>query len=201
MTVHCCFLACVGALVLAGDARADVGLPFFPRDKTNVQVHFQNLHDFPGFDFYLKCSKGIHIGRSGSHQLHQITSRDWTKLFSWGDLGTVLLVAVPRGQKLPTPDELPNEPDWLTKELPGTLQSKRLSGSAGVLSKNDNDGEIVYRVAIDGQNLSVEIVEARLPSRIGTWICLGSIVAVALGIVGVVGCWVFSRSAGRLRRG
>jgi hypothetical protein len=96
-------------------------------------------------------------------------------------------VAVPRGQKVPTSDELRDEPDWFDKQFPGTLESKRLTGSAGFLSKADNGGEIIYRVAIDGETLAVEVSEARLPPKIWRWVALGFLVAVVLIFLLAVG--------------
>ena len=167
-------LALIGAIFLAHEANADV-LPFIRRDKVNVNVCLDNLTDYPQFDFYLKCSRNIHI-ESRFHDLHQVTSGKPTRLFSWGGLGTVLLVAVPRGQEIPPPSEIPRQRDWLTERLPNSLQSENLPGSAGFLSKEDDGGEFTYRVNVNDEILTVDLIEARLPpTRWGDWVALGLI--------------------------
>lgn len=191
---YCLVLASLGISYFADHARADV-LPFFSNKQVQVHVRFKNSHDYPEFDFYLKCSKNIHIHiQGGGRDLQKITSSQTIGLSSWGDLGTVRLVAVPRGQKLPVPEEVPDEPDWVNQQFPGTLQSKRLPGSEGLLGKADDGGEIDYRVTMDANTLTVELVEARLPASPGKWIALGCFIAFVVAVGLVIGLVVILRS-------
>ena len=176
LTISICVLAFVNA------TWADAGLPFF-RGNVNVDVRFVNLSDFPDFDFYLKSSDIS--GGNEPRGLKKITASSSAHLFGRGGLGFAFLVAVPRGQPLPTPEELRDQPD--RQEVPGHVAIRTPLGSDGFLSKADNGGEIIYRVAIDGETLAVEVSEARLPPKIWRWVALGFLVAVVLIFLLAVG--------------
>jgi hypothetical protein len=136
-------------------------------------------------------SHGDIVGDGQAHHLRQITTSELTYLFSWGDLGPTFFVAVPRGQKIALPKE--RTEDWISNQLSGTLQSDRLSGTDGFLSRADDGGELIYRVAIDGETLTVELSEAKLPPKVWRWVSLGILTIVFLTIILAIGLGLMYR--------
>jgi hypothetical protein len=98
----------------------------------NVQPRFDNLMDYPGYDFYLAYVVGY---PSGNLHLTRVESGIPISLQGPGRGLSANLLAVPSGQVLPPPPAEsfrnipPGEADmdsWSGKLPPGTLRSERL---------------------------------------------------------------------------
>jgi hypothetical protein len=171
-------LCWAGWCALTASARADVG--FAPRFDLDLHVCFENLDDYPEYDFYLKY--GLSRGRPLPHLL-PMRSGVMTKLEGQGDRFTgAFLLAMPRGTPAPVPAD---EKDWLHTVPPGAIQS----GLLREVSEGIGSIETTYRVRIDGNRLVVEHVGSRsLGSRIcwvGGGICLG-VTALAIGLAAIL---------------
>jgi hypothetical protein len=73
-------LAAMTMLTLPGASHADV-LPFYSRNRVQVLLHFENLDQYPKFDFYVK------YGVSPDHQflkLEQVRLNSSAQLWTWG---------------------------------------------------------------------------------------------------------------------
>jgi hypothetical protein len=186
------------ALVLLGPAagvRGDAAPGLFERSRDfDPQLRFENLADYPDFDFYLKYGRARGNPRSSTH-LTPVTSGVTIRLEGKGRYFTeVFLIAVPHGQK---PPALRKDREGLTEEVPGVLQSHALTGVVYNSSPTDeSDGYVLrYSVSIKDGNLEVtslprelifwEWVRGRLPYLL---------VGLALFLtVAWIGIWVLRR--------
>lgn len=166
-------------------AKADVG-PIGP-PGFEFQVHFENLDDYSNYDFYLK----FRTGRGevvAWPQLKRVKTAGPTHLGRYRWISNVHLLAVPRGQRVPTPPldrEYGN--GWLAKIPEGALQSGPLAGdSSGTpLGEQFNGHTIRYRVDITGGRLEVSLVKDHAPMRkvrVAAGVGLSTI-AIVLGFV------------------
>jgi hypothetical protein len=185
-------------LVLLGPAagvRGDAAPgPFEWSRDFDPQLRFENLADYPDFDFYLSYGRGGGKPRRGRY-LTPVTSGVTVRLEGTGKrLTEVFLIAVPHGQKPPTPRE---DRDWLSKGAPGVLQSHALDGVEHNWSiADENDGYVLrYSVSIkDGR-----LVTSSLPRELLFWEWVRGrlpylLVGLALFlVVAWVGIWVLRR--------
>jgi hypothetical protein len=190
-------------ILLAGPARADIG--FGPRPTLNIQVRFENLEDYPRYDFYLKY--GLGTGNpSGFFHLTRVHPATLTLLEGNGSRMTeVYLLAAPRGQSVSPPQgQMDNK--WLTEAPSGALRSTPLpTHSPGTtLSEGLNGYSLDYRVHIEGDHLEVTCVGQTQSRPAATasvvfWILLGVLALGGLGlsVVITVGILIWSRRSGR----
>jgi hypothetical protein len=180
-------LISTAALLLPSEGRADV-LPawIIRRDQLKIRIGFENLNKYPQYDFYVKFG----VGSQGSPEWARVNPENTATIFSWGRprMGTVLLMAAPRGHEMTGHLEIRDKRDWLTKKLPGTLQSQALDGPEGPLGDEHNNWELTYRVHIDGDNLKVELVDSKPPPfRFSLGMaCAGFAVSAGLAVVVIV---------------
>jgi hypothetical protein len=153
----------------------------FSQRQGNIKVRFEKLNEHPNFTFHLKCAS--HRSIDGHPHSRLVKSGFTSAIHGWGsEPGPVFLVAVPRGEMLPGPDEVANPQAWLREELPGTLQSAPLPGIDGDLSAADDRSELEYRVRIVNNVLSVELVDVQRPPNylLGMWIVGAVFLSAAL---------------------
>lgn len=171
---------------LAGSVRGDAGLPFLKDldSRGATSVRFDNLAEYPSFDFFLKYQQRI----SGAPSTHIVRVRSGEVFKQEGVGGEMYLLAVPHGQATPPPTKPITEP------LSNCLKSERLEGTytgAGYL--------VPYRVRIENDKLEVAMQSSEwLPGDWSLWwlqrlLCIAVPIAfcVALG-------WLGTRFARRL---
>jgi len=138
-------LLALAVLVLGTSALwADMG----PPRTVRIKLDFENLADYPGYDFYLEYGLG-HGDPAASPHLARVAPEAVVSLEGAGRFSGVSLIAVPHGQAeppLPKSEHDQEYQEWL-KSLPaGTLHAP--------LKGIENDYKFTYRVAIDGDHLS-----------------------------------------------
>jgi hypothetical protein len=166
-----------------------------PGPNINVHVRFENLDDYPDFDFYLKY--GLSNGNVyRKHTLTKLASGVATRLEGEGHyLTRVYLVAVPRGKAPPAiPDLNEDDSGWHERTAPGTIQSPPLAVSA------EDSGYICpYRATLEGKVLGATALPLEDPPEVRARTRLGFI-CVGLALSAVVAVWLGLRLARRLRR-
>jgi hypothetical protein len=138
----------VAAVLLAGGARADDSdiLP---------QVRFENLPDFPAYDFYLKYGRGPSNPFETAY-VTPVAPEGPTALEGSGRrITSVRLLAVPRGRKPPAPR---GGFTWATEEFVDVLQSPSLPGieNASTIDVSCAGHILPYRVQVKDGALEVE---------------------------------------------
>ncbi len=175
-------------------ARADAGFGF--RRDLNFRVRFENLDDYPAYDFYLKFSLGAGTPYASPH-LTKVNSGRPTQLQGQGNrLTEVYLLAVPHGQEVGRPPTVADGGKWLSDIPSGGLQSDSLPGDkAQTELTGEFDGfTCSYRVRIEGNNLAVTWVGAEAPpSEALTWLAWGctGVAGLALSAALAVGVLVW----------
>jgi predicted RNA binding protein YcfA (HicA-like mRNA interferase family) len=116
-------MAVLLAVLSADTARGDMG-PSFLKNETFPVLRFDNLADYPDFDFYLLYGRGT--GNPINPHLTRTQSGEPIREFEGeGRIGPTVLLAVPRGQQPPSPKE---QEEWFREAPPGCLQSTSLDG-------------------------------------------------------------------------
>lgn len=167
-------IATLADLVLAGNACADAGLPFFQRERLHIEIRFLNTHEYPEFDFYL------HEMWGRTWRLLRTQSSEPVLLFGpSGTPGELFLLALPRGTAMPSEQKFDKEPPS------GLLRSRRLEGPQGVVGEADNRTAITYRIRLDGDTFQADFVSATKPpiSAVKIW---ATSIASALAALAVV---------------
>jgi|SRR5579871_2250079 len=127
-----------------GIVHGDAGFPSLI-DEGSVTLRFENLADYPAYDFYLKYGEGPGNPYADLHQIRIVPGEVIRPFKGTGRRTSVYLLAVPQGQKPPAPTggNLSAAPD-------GCLQSGPLDGTyfgSGYL--------VPYRVRIADGKLDV----------------------------------------------
>jgi hypothetical protein len=177
-------------LLPAGAARGDVG-PAFLQDATYPAMRFDNLSDYPDFDFYLKY--GHARGNPYAGHLGTVRSGDPFREFEGtGRKTEVYLLAVPHGRKPPPPR---NDHAWFTEVPEGCLQSAPLEGT------NQEAGALVsYRVRI--QDGKLEVTRQSMEWEPGEWVLarpIFSCFSIHVAVVCVIVVWFGVRFLRRRR--
>lgn len=185
-----CFVSAIIALLgLPASARPDAG---FPSPSINIKIRFENLDQYPNYDFYLKY--GLSRGRPAPH-ITKLESGTMTQLEGRGNRVTsVFLVAIAKGAPPPKAED---KQDWLSKAPPGGLQSEALPGL-------DNGVEATYRAHIEGETLRAEFVDSTNPEQnMLLAIAGGCISACVLFVVAVVllVVWLWGRASKATQHG
>jgi hypothetical protein len=153
-------LAILAPILPVGRVRGDVG-PSFLKNEHFPALRFDNLADYPDFDFYLKYARGPG-NPYGSPYLAQVRSGEVFHQFegSGRKAQEVFLLAVPRGQHPPSPQR---GHEWLMEAPPGCLQSSPLDGT------NVEAGYLVrYRVQV--QDGRLEVAKQGTDWLLGEWL-------------------------------
>ena len=154
-------------LALAGPLRADMG--FFPAAHLDIQIRFENLDEYPGYDFYVRYGQGgswlVMANVLPSKPVHVWNHRV-------APITPVYLLAVPRGQEVsqlsrPTGDRLTDVPANGRQSAPLTA-----SESGTLLSADFDKAEVVYRIGMEGNRLEAVWV-ATHESKTGGLVCIG----------------------------
>lgn len=200
--------AMVGALsslsLASRPAVADIG-PYRPLD---IRVRFENLADYPAYDFYLKYGLGrgnpyvsLHLTRAESGAERRLEGEG-----NW--MTEVYLLAVPHGQQPPPAPPVGTEKgrEWLEEVPSGALQSDPLPGKTpgSRLSGGKARKPVSYRVRIDGGRLQVDCtdeqtIEGNNPAGADSWwaVPAGLVACAVLAVGGLV--WL-SRARRTVRR-
>jgi hypothetical protein len=154
-------LALVGSV---SAVQADAGLPILRvvDDRGSVTLRFDNLAEYPDYDFYLKYGEGPGDPDASPH-LVAIRSGEPIQPFHGSRWRTdVYLLAVPHGQKQPV---VSPGYSWMVEAPPGCLQSDGLEGTY------EGSGYLVpYRVRIGAGVLEVNRQPTEwLPSEWSLW--------------------------------
>ena len=176
-------LVVVVLLVPVGLVRGDIGPG--PRDEKFPAMRFENLADYPDFDFYLTYAHGPG-NPYGSPHLSRIRSGETFRQFEGsGRNGGAMLLAVPKGKP---PPSVARDRDWFEKVPPGYLRSTLLEGT------HLGEGYLVpYRVRIDKDKLEVTMQTPEIqPGEMTVswlkrlpWIAVPVVLCVALAWLGV----------------
>jgi hypothetical protein len=176
-------------LLPAGAARGDVG-PAFLQDATYPAMRFDNLSDYPAYDFYLKYGHGRGNPYASPHLGAVRSGEPFRNFEGTGRTTPVVLLAVPHGQ---TPPPLREHPDWYDKAPEGCLQSAHLEGvheGAGAL--------VPYRVRIQDGKLEVTRQPTEWEPR--EWVLQRPFSSVGLAAVCVLVVWFGVRFLRRAQR-
>jgi hypothetical protein len=188
---------------LGGPANAD-GVSFFPRGNYDIRLSFENLQEYPEYDFYLKYGLGkgnpvgaLHLTPVAPNVLTRLEGNGWR-------ITSVYLCAVRRGQQRPNPPEGFEEGrKWLSTCPESGLQSDALPDGVGDRKVGaQSDGcEIVYQVRVEGNHLQTTVVTNRSPWRGSSTVLLG--IGLSLGVAIVVIVWQrrSRRSSGKATNG
>jgi len=179
-------LTAAAFLALVGPLRADAGFGLFRPAHLEIHVRFENLDEFPGYDFYLKY--GLSPGNPYALVLDKVPRETAFGVSNHRvmPITPVHLLAVPRGQEVAQPPRPAG--DWLT-EVPGNgMQSPPLTASAAetLLSADFHQAEVVYRIRIDGNRLEAVWV-ATHESKTGGLVCIG--VALSTSVTAAFFLW------------
>jgi hypothetical protein len=184
-------LIIVAFFVLAGRAYGDVG-PAFLSDEGNFPGRrFDNLADYPQFDFYVLYAHG-RGNPFASPRLARVQSGQTLQLEGGGRIGGAQLLAVPHGERPPAVWD--NSKDAWSKAPPGCLQSTYLDGV------HLGEGYLVpYHVRIEGDKLEVtaQPTEWQPIGWTKVWLKRLPCIAVPLAFCAALG-WLGARLARRL---
>jgi hypothetical protein len=138
-------LSLFALVACAAPLHADAVLPHFG-SQVNPKFAFENLADFPRYDFYLKYGRG---GSTPWNQLFvtKVNAGPATSLEGKGQRFTeMILIAVPRGEAPPgLPVEKKDAQAWLHDAAPGILQCG--------LEWHAHEEANRYRIRIDAERL------------------------------------------------
>lgn len=180
-------------LLWASVVRADVAPSFVKEmgDSGSVTLRFDNLADYPDYDFYLKYGAGNGNPYAGPH-LVPVHAGEAVRAFDGSRRRTeIYLLAVPRGQQQPA---VSPSHDWITQVPPGCLQSARLDGTYA------GSGYLVpYDVRIgDGALEAIAQPSELLPVEWSSWwLKQLPCIAVPIAFCAVLG-WLGARIAHRM---
>jgi hypothetical protein len=176
-------------LVWCNRGLADAGLP---QPGVTPRFRFENLADYPDYDFYLKYGHG-----SGNPYASQFVTKvnpaTTVALEGNGSRVTpVVLLAVPHGRLTPEPAGASVATSWVAKSEDGVLQSDPMDWSNGSVA--------LYRVKLDQDRLQVTASGSELLPL--EWaagnICITLPVGVALSLACILaGIWFVLRMRGR----
>ncbi len=176
------------ALALAAEARADLPSPV--RRDLDIRLCFENLDEYPEYDFFLRYTLTRGNPAGGPGRFTRVESGSLTRLERTGGRSTdVHLVAVRRSQPIQIPEELQNKRGiTLGEKLPGTLQSTALQGDAAGnrLTGGFDNCEITYRVRMKGESLRAEFIESKNPGSNLALAIVGITVSALVLFVGFV---------------
>lgn len=160
----------VVALVLVCLGADPVHADMIPSPGISLTLLFENVTDYPNYDFYVKHEADGRPHWGGL--LDKVEPGKVIRLTGRRDLGHVFLIAVPRGQVIEAPKE--HKEGWLHNAPAGGLQSQPLKGDDAGFSLNVYSGyDVAYRVRIEDNRLEVDWVKSSLSSEtILGWIML-----------------------------
>jgi hypothetical protein len=185
MTARAQAILCVLAVFLVSGTRvwADAGI--FPQQDVTPRFRFENLAEYPDFDFYLKYGHGSG-NPSARPFLTKVNSATTVTLEGKGPRVTpVVLVAVPHGRQAPQPGR---DTDWVAKSEDGIVQSGSLDWSEGSVA--------LYRVKLDQDRLEPTPAGSEvLPLEWAAGnLCITIPAGIALSLACVVtGIWIVRR--------
>jgi hypothetical protein len=181
-----CVLLIAALLSSVSAVRADMG-PSFPGNSDIIlEVRFDNLGDYPDYDFYLSCPHGW----GNPNSLTKLTAGESSQLKSDNRHSSpIYLVVVPSG-KVP-PRQVTDDSDRVRKTIPGSLQSSSLG-----IGDSADGYTCLFHVTIEGDTLIVSPVSRKLAPTL--WL-RSNIGCVFFGLaLSAVGIWLGLRLARKL---
>ncbi len=172
---------------LGTSVRGDMAPRIFPEGNLDIHVMFENLGDYPEYDFYLKYGLGPGRPPALQYYLTPMVAATPIRLEGRGSSMTaVFLCAVPRGKRLPDPpDWRDTKTDWLRSPPEDGLQSEALPTGMenGMVSAHEDGHQIVYRISIEGKRLRTILVADTVPGR-SAWLAgIGLSVTLAIPVI------------------
>jgi hypothetical protein len=175
---------------------------FLPERQLQIQLCFENLDDYPEYDFYLKYGRSAHAPLRHLY-LTRVSSGEFVHLEGQGlHLTPVYLLAMPRGQQPSLPDKHCRHgrrggEHWLKFAPDGGLQSTPLIGPdpASPLVVGVEGSRVVYRVTIENGQLEATRVSVELQGQdqLMRLVAVGVGVGVSLGFASLL-LWRLIRS-------
>lgn len=160
---------------LPDQSRADF-LAFGPRHRYAIAIGIENLEQYSEFDFYVHQVMGQRTWR-----IQRIDLRTLTRIAENGGPGDLSLIALPRGNVMPAPEEFDK-----SKPL-GLIRSERLTAENNFVGKDDNGSEYRYRVRINGERITAELVDVKRPMRDSLgWLITISVLGVCTALAGTM---------------
>lgn len=159
MRAHHIRAACAILALLARPSGVQANMPVVD-PKVDLRFRFENLRDYPDFDFYLAYDRGPRRGDRTAH-VTRVVSETITRLEGRGpNLSDVYFLAVPRG--IPPPSWNPAYRPPAPEPTPGVLCSAPVV-SYNALWDNTFVGYVLrFRVSIEDGKLEV----TRLPPSV-----------------------------------
>lgn len=184
-------LGIIFALLIASSDLASVRADMIPGPGVRAIVQFNNIDEYPDYDFYLKYRH-----RDKGPKLDKVESGKEMVLAPGYVFGEVFLIAVPRGQALVAPKEGTQE--WLLDAPDGGLQSNRLEGKEGAPLKTGY--AVAYRVQVKDGRLHIHCVDTHLDlgSAAAPYLCVAMPIAFLLSPIAIAVFAIYM--ARRLRR-
>lgn len=142
------WIALAFLLVPLGFARGDAA-PHFFIDQHFPAMRFDNLTDYPQFDFYLLYAHGSGNPYASLHCTRIRAGETITQFEGKGRKGGARLLAVPHGRN---PPSVANDRIWFEPASPDYLRSDPLDGT-----HLGEDHLIFYRVEVNKDKLEVKI--------------------------------------------
>lgn len=178
-------------LVPVGVIRGDVGPPGFVRDERFPAIRFDNLADYPQFDFYLLYTLGPGNPYGSPHRTRVHSGETVRRFEGKGRKGNAMLLAVSHGQQ---PPPLVSGSDWFESAPPGCLRSASLEGTY-----LGEEYLVSYRVRIDKDKLeaTMQTTEAQPVEMTVSWLKRLPCIAVPLAFCLAL-AWLGARMARRL---
>ena len=173
-------LGILALFTLSGPVHSDVLPNFLREDRSLPAMLFENLADYPAFDFYLKYAVGRGNPYASPHLIPVRPGETLRRLEGRGRIGEVYLLAAPHGQPSPP---VPDASTW-SKIPEGCLQSAPLEGVYG-----GEDAVVTYRVRMEDDKLEVTMQPplpwARSSLQRLPWIAVSLALCAALAWLGV----------------
>jgi hypothetical protein len=179
------FLSAVGLI------EGDVAPRFLVPDEKFPAMRFENLTDYPQFDFYLMYAHGSGNPYATGYVSRVESGVAFRQFKGKGRIGGAKLLAVSKGA---SPPDVFEDRGWFHEPPSGCLCSEPLEGS------HFGEGYLVsYRVKLDKEKLEVTMQTAEIQPFEATiqWMKSLSCFAVPLAFVGAV-AWIGLRMVRRL---
>jgi hypothetical protein len=167
-------------------------LPIFWVNEKLPPLQFENLADYPDWDFYVVYGHGPGNPAASPHRAQVYGNEPFRAPFERNErVGPVVLLAAPHGVTPPTPRYSGTDTDWFRVAPPGCIQSNPLS------VPRDASSVLAYSVRLGDNKLNVTLKPGSYMTRDGN--DLTTIVSTIIIFIGlaIVVTWLVLRSLHR----